>query len=139
MLNKLLNNEKATFVFVGGLNTVICYLLFVLFYKLWGPDAYLQAYVTSYAISLVVGYTLQRILVFKVKGHILLDFVRYTLVQLVSFAVNLILLPLSVETFSLNPLLAQALILVVTVIGSYFAHRYFSFRRRTSNLVDNDS
>lgn len=130
MLKKLLGSERIRFLMVGGINTVVGYLLFVLFYQLLGPEFYLPAYVTSYAVALLSGYTLQRLFVFKAKGQVVLDFLRYTAVQLVTFTVNLLLLPLFVEFFRMDPLIAQAIILFITVVGSYFAHRYFTFRRK---------
>lgn len=137
MLKSLLGNEKVRFLMVGGVNTVVGYLLFVLFYWLLGTDFYLAAYVASYAVALFSGYAFQRLLVFRVKGQILLDFLRYTTVQLGAFTANILLLPLFVEIFKLDPLLAQAIILFITVVGSYFAHRYFSFRRKAI-LIEED-
>lgn len=133
MLKRLLANEKIRFLIVGATNTMICYALFVVFYSFMGSDFYLPAYISAYVISLFIGYSLQRTLVFKVKGRRILNFFRYSAVQLGAFAANLLLLPLGVEVFLIDPLLAQALILILTVVGSYFAHRYFSFRRETAS------
>lgn len=130
MLKKLLANEKIRFLMVGATNTVVGYLLFVFFYWILGTELYLAAYVASYAVALFSGYTLQRILVFRAKGQIVLDFLRYSTVQLGAFTVNLLLLPLFVEVFKIEALIAQAIILFITVVGSYFAHRYFSFHRK---------
>jgi putative flippase GtrA len=130
MLKKLLDNEKIRFLAIGGINTVVGYLLFALFYWLLGTELYLAAYIASYVVALFSGYTLQRLVVFRVKGHLVLDFLRYTTVQLGAFVVNIILLPLFVEVFKIDPLISQAIILFITVVSSYFAHRYFSFRRK---------
>lgn len=131
MLKRLLANEKVRFLLIGGINTAIGYALFVGFYKLMGSEFYLAAYIASYAVSLLIGYSLQRTLVFRVEGHRVRDLFRYSTVQLGIFVVNLLLLPLAVEVFLIEALLAQAAILILTVIGSYFAHRYFSFRRES--------
>lgn len=129
-MRKLLHSEKLRFLLIGGYNTVFLYVLFTASYLALGEQHYLLAYVLSYVVALVSGYILQRIIVFRVKGNVLIDFFRYSLVQLTAFLVNLALLPLLVEFFHLNPLVAQGIIIVITVVGSYFAHRYFSFRRK---------
>lgn len=138
MFKRLLQDKRLRFLAIGGFNTVVGYSLFALFYMLLGHGYYLLAYVLSYLVALVSGFTLQRTIVFKAKGHLLLDFLRYTLVQLGAFGANLVLLPLLVEGAHLHPLLAQAIALVVTVVASYFAHRYFSFHRKKS-VEDNNS
>lgn len=130
MLEKIFKNEKVRFLFIGGINTLIAYGFYVAFFFLLGENLYVLAYVFAYIITLFIGFTLQRNFVFKVKGKFILDFSRYSLVQLASFLVNLGLLPLLVEIVKIQPLVAQAFVLVITVVGSYFAHRYFSFRRR---------
>lgn len=130
MLESLLKNERVRFLLVGGVNTAIAYGLFILFYSFLGSEFYLLAYIISYVLSLLVGYLLQRKLVFKVKGHLILDFVRYSTVQFASFGINLLLLPLMVEILGFSAPLAQAIIAVITVVGSYFAHRAFSFHRK---------
>ncbi len=131
VISNLLANEKVRFLIIGGVNTVVGYLLFAFFYWILGHEQYLLAYIVSYVFALFSGFALQRVIVFKVKGQLLLDFFRYTIVQLGSFGVNLVLLPLLVEVFLVTPLLAQAIALFITVVGSYFAHRYFSFHRKT--------
>ncbi len=131
MFRKLMGREQVRFLLIGGLNTLVSYSLFVAFYLLLGKDWYLLAYVLSYAIALVSGFALQRKFVFRVSDHLLLDFFRYTLVQLGAFGANLLLLPALVELAGVNPLIAQAIVIILTVVGSYFAHRYFSFRRKS--------
>lgn len=130
---KLLGSEKTRFLVVGAINTLISYLLFVLFFWLSGRSNYFLAYLLSFAIALLIGFSLQRIFVFRVKGQLLLDFLRYSLVQFVSFAANAALLTFLVELLFFDPLIAQALSLGLTVTASYLAHRHFSFRRKTSS------
>ena len=134
MLRRLLASQKLRFLAVGATNTAIAYGLYTLGVLLLGGDNYLLAYVLSYAISLVIGFTLQKIVVFRVRGHLLKDFLRYSSVQLGAFFVNLGLLPVLVELALFPPLIAQGVVLVITLAGSYFAHRFFSFRRHEKEL-----
>ena len=72
---------------------------------------------------------LYRRFVFPVKGNVFRDLIKFVSVYIVSIAANVLALPLLVEVAGLNPLLAQAIILVVTTVLSYVGHKYFSFRR----------
>ncbi|MGO2926949.1 MAG: GtrA family protein [Leuconostoc citreum] len=57
------------------------------------------------------------------------NFVRFTMVNAVSYLINLIVLPLLVNVTHMNPLIAQFLILLVTTMISFVGHKFFSFRR----------
>lgn len=128
----IFTSQKIRFLLVGALNTALGYGLFALALLLLGESLYIPAYVIAYALSILAGFTLQRTIVFRVRGDLWKDLLRYASVQLTSFLVNLVLLPLLVEVFGLSALIAQGIILVLTLVGTYFAHRHFSFRRSES-------
>lgn len=130
-MKQLLSDQRTRFLFVGGINTLVGYLLFVAAYAIL-PGSYLTAFVISYAAALFSGFILQKILVFRVSGKLILDFLRYTSVQLVAFFLNLAILPLVVRLLG-NVLVSQAISLTITLILSYFAHRYFTFRRASTH------
>jgi putative flippase GtrA/4-amino-4-deoxy-L-arabinose transferase-like glycosyltransferase len=131
-LMRLANDQRVRFLAVGGVNTVVGYAIFALVSQ-WVlrdvPFGYLAALVISYAIALVLAFFLYRSFVFKVTGSSVRDFVRFTSVYAVSIAINLAVLPLLVEMAHVSPLIAQAVILVITTLISYVGHRFFSFRR----------
>ena len=79
-----------------------------------------------------MAFTLHRHYTFKVNGtgNVFIDFVRFLSVYVVALLLNSIALPVFVELLGLPPWLAQAIIVVVTTLVSYFGHKYFSFRRK---------
>ena len=79
-------------------------------------------------VATCIAFVLHRTVVFRVRGHLWLDFARFQAVYLVTFGINLVALPLLVFA-GLHRIVAQLLITVVTVVVSWFGHRYFSFRR----------
>ncbi len=129
---RLLEDERVRFVIVGGFNTVLGYALFVTFELLVGRYiGYLVSLYASYAISTVVAFVLHRRFTYRVRGSasLALDFVRFSSVYLVSLGINTIALPLLVELAHVPVIVAQAVIVVVTTLVSYFGHKLFSFRR----------
>jgi putative flippase GtrA len=129
----LLRDERIRFMLVGGINTVIQFGLFALFdHGDRSPVRYLGSVYGSYTIAIVIAFFLHRRFTFRATGagHPIVEFFRFASVYVVSLAINTAILPLLVEAAHLAPLLAQAIVTVITVLLSYFGHKYFSFRRR---------
>ncbi|MCU1543720.1 MAG: GtrA-like protein [Microbacteriaceae bacterium] len=125
-LRVLLGREEIRFLLVGVINTVVGYGLFALFLLVFG---YLVSLYLSYAVAVSLAFLLHRRFTFRVKGNVLVDFVRFVGVYVVSLAVNSVVLPLLVEIAGLHPLIAQGIALVITTLISYVGHKWFSFRR----------
>lgn len=118
------------YLLVGGFNTVFGYGLFALALQLFGDDVhYLVILVAATIVAVLMAFVGYRYIVFRVRGDIVRDFLRFSVVYAVALAVNAVALPLLVEGFGVPVLLAQAVVVMGTVIASFFAHRSFSFRR----------
>ena len=127
----LLAREEIRFLIVGGINTVVGYALFALLQITIGDViGYLGSLYLSYAISVTLAFVLHRRFTFRVTGTVVADFVRFVGVYVVSLGLNTIALPLLVEVAHLDPLVAQAICVVITTVISYVGHKWFSFRRR---------
>lgn len=124
--------ESVRFVLVGGINTLVGYGLFTLLQLTIGPTiGYLGSLYLSYVMSTGLAFVLHRRFTFRVSGtgNVVVDFVRFVGVYGVSLLVNTIALPLLVEAVGMNPLVAQAIIVLVMTISTYLGHKLFSFRR----------
>jgi putative flippase GtrA len=131
-LRRLVRDERVAFLIVGGINTVIGFGLYAALTVWVFHDVYLGytlSLVVSYAIAILVAFVLYRRFVFRVTGHVVRDFLRFIAVYAVSISINLVALPVLVELVGIPPILAQAIILVITTIVSFVGHRSFSFRR----------
>jgi putative flippase GtrA len=126
----LLDREEVRFLIVGVVNTIVGYGLFAVF-LLFFP--YLVSLYLSYAVAVSLAFVLHRRFTFRVRGNVLVDFVRFVGVYVVSLAVNTVVLPVLVELVGLHPLLAQGVALVITTLISYVGHKWFSFRRAHSS------
>jgi putative flippase GtrA len=94
---------------------------------------YLVSLYLSYAVAVSLAFVLHRRFTFRVRGNVLVDFVRFVGVYVVSLAVNSVVLPVLVELVGLHPLVAQGVALVITTLISYVGHKWFSFRRARSS------
>ena len=128
----LLGDQRVRFLLVGALNTVVAYGLFVVFtHWVFGaaPLGYLLSLALSYAIAIVLAFVLYRRFVYRVSGNVLVDFLRFLSVYAVTISLNFAALPLLIELVHVPVLIAQALVVIVATLISFFGHRSFSFRR----------
>ncbi|QEO10696.1 GtrA family protein [Protaetiibacter larvae] len=132
-LLRLIHDQRIAFLAVGGINTLVGFGWFVLFEltigRALGDFGYLATLACAHIASVLCAFVLYRRFVFRVRGHVVRDLLRFELVYLVSLGINFALLPLLVEFANLPPIAAQALIVTVTTLVSWFGHRGFSFRR----------
>ena len=118
------------FLLVGAFNTAFGFALFAVLLHLAGDRVhYLVVLCFAMVIAVLVAFTAYRLFVFKVRGNVLRDLARFSLVYVGVLAGNAIALPLLVEVAGLPILSAQAIIVVATVIANFLLHRSFSFRR----------
>lgn len=129
MIRKAWFNEKFRYLIIGAYNTFIGYGVFALLWMLFGQSFhYIVILAISHIISVTNAFFAYRILVFRKKGAVRGDFLRFNMVYLGAFLFNILALPVLIEGANLRPLVAQALVVIVTVITSYLLHRRFSFR-----------
>lgn len=130
-LLRLIKDRRVAFLIVGGINTAVGFAWFVFFEvtigRLWG---YMVTLAFAHVASVLCAFVLHRRFVFRVHGHVLRDLWRFEVVNLASLGINIVALPALVEFAGLAPIVAQAVITVVTTVVSYVGHRYFSFHRK---------
>jgi putative flippase GtrA len=129
-LQRLFADQRVLFMLVGGANTVFSTALFAALSWSLGPGVpSAVSLFIAWVISLVLVFNVYRHLVFRVKGHVLRDFLRFVGVNLISFLINAGALTLLVEVAGLPAIPTQIAITCVVVVVNYLGHKYFSFRR----------
>lgn len=118
------------FAIVGVVNTVFAFGAFAgLQLTIGGYVHYLAILVLAHVLGVLEAYVLQRWLVFRVSGRWWRDLARFWSVYLVALGINAVALPLLVEVVHVAVLPAQAIVMAGTALGTFVAHRSFSFRR----------
>lgn len=135
-LLRLFADRRIAFLFVGAVNTAIGFAWFVLFSRLFG-EAFPGADWTVFAVivsaqitSTLSAFVFYRKLVFRVRGHVWLDFFRFQLVYLGTFILNLVVVPPLKIWLGWNEIVAQLVFTVVIAVASWFGHSRFSFHRK---------
>lgn len=123
------HEQKIRYLIIGGWNTVFGYGVFAaLYFWLEGSIHYLVILSISYVLSITNAYIGYKFFVFQTKGNIVREYLRFYVVYAAAFLVNLAILPLLVEIGDLNMYISQALVTMLTIIGSYILHKNFSFK-----------
>ena len=124
------HSEKINYLLVGGWNTLFGFLAFALLYYWLGRAIhYVVLLVIANLLSISNAYISYKLFVFRTAGNYLKEYLRFYVVYGVAFLLNIALLPLCVELFRLSPVIAQAGLMFINVVFSYFGHKNFSFRR----------
>jgi putative flippase GtrA len=140
-LIRLFNDQRVAFMVVGAINTIVGFAIFVVCSQSVGHlaehrfgkvGAALVTVGISHVLSVLFAFVMHRRFVFRVRGHVLRDLVRFWSVYLTGLGINAFVLPLLVE-LGLQRIPAQAIIVASTTVLSYFGHRHFSFRRRATD------
>lgn len=110
---KVMNPEFLKFVVVGGINTVVYYLCYLV--GLHGLNLhYLVAHVIAIAISVVVSFFLNSYYTYRVRPT-WKKFFLFPLTQLVNMTVTAVLLIILVDFLHLNRSLAPIAAVFVTI------------------------
>ena len=112
------------FVIAGGTATVVNYGVFLVLY--WAGMLYLVASAIGYVSGIALSFAINRVLVFRSSGNTRTEALRYTLAYGVALMAQLLLLEVFVRA-GLDPVVANAIALIIVVIGNFFVIRRFVF------------
>lgn len=104
------------FLFTGGLNTVICLILFAILINI-GLN-YLLASTVVFVFGVIEGYLLSAVLVFRHKINFR-PLLRYSLVYIASYVVNIMILYSCVEFIPLSKINGQIVAALLVAVLNY--------------------
>ncbi len=122
------SKKKIRYLAVGIWNTIFPYIVFTfLYYITNGKLHYVIILVICQVLGLTNAYICYKFLVFKTKGNVVREYLRFYVVYGATFILNLVLISLFVELLGINPVLSQGIIAIIIVAIAYFGHNRFSF------------
>ncbi len=125
------NNEtKVRFLVTGVLNSLFGLIMFPFFFYLLEEYKlhYLIILTISQFVCIIFAYLTNKFLVFKTKGNYIAEFFKFITFHLSHFIINLLALPILVEFFKLQPVVAQVFFAIMVIISSYFWQSRITFK-----------
>ncbi len=127
----LVQSQFLRYLAVGVWNTAFGIGLYWLVYRLFGHSVhYLILAVPVNILAITNAFLCYKLLVFRTRGNWFGEYFKCFLVYGGGALASMALLWLFVDCFHLNPVVANVAGTALVVVGSYFGHKYFSFRRR---------
>ena len=123
--------EKLRFLFVGGFNTVVSYVMFAGLIFLMGESKYQQSLILSWGLSSFVSFGTLKLFVFQTRGKWIKEYSKCLLTWSIGYLINAGALEGVVKLLHLNVYIGQALSILVTMIMSYILFKYFAFKHKS--------
>lgn len=125
----LLSRQEVRYLIAGGWNTVFGYGVYAGLLYLFQPKVhYMVIAVAGNVLAITMAYATHKLFVFRTKGNVLREYVRFYGVYGVTAVLGLAALPFCVEVLGMSPYVAPLLIMGVTMAVSYLGHKHFSFK-----------
>ena len=125
-----LRGRPLRFLIAGGLNTLVGLTAYpiLLWSSSWFYEHYLVALLVVQVFCLCFAFTTYKVGVFRTRGNIVSEFVRFSSYYMGTYAVNWAVLPALVEIAKIDPIIAQYIYAFIVLVGSYFWHSSVSFK-----------
>lgn len=117
--------QMFSYALIGVLTNLLGYALYLLLTYFWGaPKLTMTA---LYSVGALIGFFANRRFTFRHDGHIGVAGVRYLLVQLSGYLLNLLLLVFFVDCLGYAHQIVQAVAIVVVAVFLFVLSRVFVF------------
>lgn len=124
-------HEFVKFLVVGVANTLVG--LSVIYLSKWFLDFDdVTANILGYSVGIFVSFSLNSRWTFSYSGSHSTALVKFLLVALIAYSVNLLTVMASIYWLALNPYLSQALGVPPYTVTSYLANKYLVFRKSSA-------
>lgn len=125
------------YLLVGVFNTLVGLgTIYLAMYFLHMDIVYSNA--LGYMVGIVVSFFLNKKWTFKNQDHVVYSFLRYLLVLLIAYGVNLATVLFAYTHFDLNPYLSQALGTIPYTLIGFLGGRYFAFPEKIDSQSVSD-
>ena len=122
--------EAVAYLAVGIWNTIFGVGLYTIAFWLFGKKVnYLMLAIPTNILAITNAFVCYKLLVFKTRGNWLKEYVKCYAVYGAGTLCGMGLLWLLASCLDINPAVANIISTVSVMIGSFFGHKFFSFKK----------
>jgi putative flippase GtrA len=115
-----LRYQALRFLVSGGVNTIVTYAIYLAMLRFID---YTPAYTIAFVIGIALAYVLNAVFVFR-TDHSLKKAAFFPVIYLIQYGVNVAILHVAVERFSVLPSLALVISIAISLPLTFFLSRY---------------
>lgn len=123
-------DDKIRFLFIGGVNFVFSYFLFILFIFLLGKENYPICVALQWSISSIFSFCNQKYFVFCTKGNFWKEYIKCCSTWLAGCILNEILLKILLHYFT-NIYIIQIFSIGFVSVFTYVLFKHFAFKNNS--------
>jgi putative flippase GtrA len=135
MIHTSISSSKIKQIFrfgvTGGTAAVVEYVCFLLL--IYVQVSSIVANIISFALSLLVGFTLHKLWVFKARGRTRRQLTKYLLLAGINVAISSTLIWLAVDVLAYAPWIVKLCTMVLIAASNYLVFSRFIFQTPDSN------
>jgi len=126
-------SDKIRFLFVGGFNAGVQYLMYVALVLMLGENYYQLSLALSWFLSSFISFTMQKYLVFNVEGNVVKQYLKCCTTWFFSYLINAFLLEFLVQQIKINVYISQIIATGLAAVFTYVMFKVFAFRGKNDN------
>ena len=135
-INFSIHGKKVRYLMAGGLNTAVGLGMYPFLYIAIGKHfGYMGILVISQIICVTFSFFVNKFFVFRTKGNISAEYLKFFTFHLAYLILNILGLPIMVELLDMNPIIAQTIFAMCIAITSYFWHNIITFKIKEQKRV----
>ena len=125
------HEKKIRFLIAGGVNTLVGLSVYPALFVFLNPFGfgYMKVLLVSQVISITFSFITNKFFVFRTKGEVTKEYIKFFMFYGFYLTLNLIFLPIFVDVLYLTPIVAQTIFSMAVIVTSYFWHNLVTFKR----------
>lgn len=126
-----LKEKGIKYLLVAMWNTIFGIGLYSALIYIFSDKYYLLIGIITNIIAVTFAYILYKLFVFKTKGHIIAEYIRFWSVYLISSLLGIFLLYVLVDLLHIKAIIANVISTLILAAWSFIAHLFISFRHKS--------
>ncbi|OIO20049.1 MAG: hypothetical protein AUJ37_01350 [Candidatus Magasanikbacteria bacterium CG1_02_41_34] len=129
---KIISPQLIRFIFVGSVNMVLSYSIFLICIYFFYFH-YTLALIVEYFFGILNSYFWNRRWTFKSDGNVKKEIRKFIFVYLVMFGLNYVLLSIFIDLINMRVFFAQMVAIIIITPVTFLAHKMWSFVKKETH------
>ena len=118
--------EMLSYVFVGGMTTLVNYFVYFILLKI--HSHWLIANSISWFFAVLFAYYTNKRYVFKSKNEVKKEFISFVLLRFMTLLIENVCLYLLIDLMNIQPMISKILVSFITILSNYVLCKFKIFK-----------